>query len=227
MTGEEKETWTHVENLEDALTHRVQQTPIRLGQADITTIYYSAMQKALPDMATQYNATWQTMSGITEGMKNTRTKYLTGQLPTAKNLCRYKVKKTPLCPCSKVHPDSGHHAVAWCPAIMGMVQEKHNKVVRCITKAIAQGDKGAHHIAYTDGGQYQKWADNQAPKLHRPMNNLPRDLITPEELRQCKSKPDIIMYQEVRTRDPPKRTSPDQTHRNQHHRIQIREGHRP
>jgi hypothetical protein len=57
------------------------------------------MQKALPDMATQYNATWQTMSGITEGMKNTRTKYLTGQLPTAKNLCRYKVKKTPLCPC--------------------------------------------------------------------------------------------------------------------------------
>jgi hypothetical protein len=48
---------------------------------------------------------------------------------------------------------------------MGMVQEKHNKVVRCITKAIAQGDKGAHHIAYTDGGQYQKWEDNQAPEL--------------------------------------------------------------
>jgi hypothetical protein len=81
MTGEEKETWTHVENLEDALTHRVQQTPIRLGQADITTIYYSAMQKALQDMATQYNATWQTMSGITEGMKNTRTKYLQGNCP--------------------------------------------------------------------------------------------------------------------------------------------------
>jgi hypothetical protein len=32
MTGDEKETWTHVENLEDALTHRVQQTPIRLGK---------------------------------------------------------------------------------------------------------------------------------------------------------------------------------------------------
>jgi hypothetical protein len=90
------------------------------------------------------------MSGITEGMKNTRTKYLTGQLPTAKNLCRYKVKKTPLCPAAKHTLNSGHHAVAWCPAIMGMVQEKHNKVVRCITKAIAQGDKGAHHIAYTD-----------------------------------------------------------------------------
>jgi hypothetical protein len=83
-------------------------------------------------------------------------------------------QKDPYLPLLRTHPDSGHHAVAWCPAVMGMVQEKHNKVVRCITKAIAQGDKGAHHIAYTDGGRYQKWADGQAAALHRPMNHLPR-----------------------------------------------------
>jgi hypothetical protein len=159
---EEKQKWTQVENLEDALTNRIQQTPLRLRKADTTTIYYTAMQQTLPEIATQHSSTWQTMTGITEGMKNTRIKYLTGQLPTAKNLYRYKLKKTPLCPCCKKHPDGGHHAVACCPAIMGMVQEKHNKVVRCITKAIAQGDKGAHQIAYTDGGGYQKWAAGQS-----------------------------------------------------------------
>jgi SLT domain-containing protein len=77
---------------------------------------------------------------------------------------------------------------------MGMVQEKHNKVVRCITKAIAQGDKGAHHIAYTDGGKLQKWVANKAGELHKTMSHLPPDLLTIEELRQCKSKPDILMY---------------------------------
>jgi hypothetical protein len=90
-----------VENLEDALTHRVQQTDLRMGLADTTTIYYAAMQKALPEVATQHSSSWLTMTGITEGMKNTRIKYLTGQLPTAKNLCRYKAKKTPLCPSAK------------------------------------------------------------------------------------------------------------------------------
>ena len=37
-------------------------------------------------MADKYMDTWVTLDGITEGMKNTRVKYLTGQLPTAKNL---------------------------------------------------------------------------------------------------------------------------------------------
>jgi hypothetical protein len=157
------------------------------------------MQKTLHETAPQYNPTWLTMAGITEGMKNTRIKYLTGQLPTAKNLCRYKVKKTPLCPCCHKHPDSGHHAVACCPAIMGMVQEKHNKVVRCITKAIAQGDKGAHQIVYTDGGSLTKWEAGQAGELHKTMSHLPPDLLTAAELKQCKSKPDILMYRKAST----------------------------
>jgi len=127
-------------------------------------------------------------------MKNIRAKYLTGQLPTAKNLQRYKVKRTPICPCCKKHPDGGHHAVAWCPSIQGMVQDKHNEAVRIITQAIAEGDKGAHQIAYNDGGAPHKWIHSVAGDLYRSIRDIPDELISQEELRQCGSRPDIILY---------------------------------
>ena len=137
-----RERWQHVGNLEDALTNRVQVKELRLGTAKTDTIYYQAMKRTLPDMARPYIDSWTTIAGVTEGMKNTRIKYLTGQLPTAKNLKRYKKRKSYICPCCNKHPDSGHHAVAWCPGIMPMVQDKHNTAVRIITKAIASGDRG-------------------------------------------------------------------------------------
>ena len=102
----EQQRWRMVENLDEALHNRVQQTAnLRLGMANTQTIYYSAMQRSLPDIAEQYMDTWHRTTGITGGMKNIRAKYLTGQLPTAKNLQRYKVKRTPICPCCKKHPD--------------------------------------------------------------------------------------------------------------------------
>ena len=187
--------WKPVENLEDALHNRVQRTAnLRLGQADTTTIYYAAMQKAMPDIAEEYMDTWHRATGVTEGMKNTRIKYLTGQLPTAKNLQRYKVKKTSICPCCNKHPDGGHHAIAWCPAIMGRVQEKHNEAVRIITKAIAEGDKGAHQIVYNDGGAPQKWQQSGSGNLHRTITDIPAGLISKEELQQSGSRPDILLY---------------------------------
>ena len=167
-----------MENLEEALTNRVHNTAnLRLGKADTTTIYYSAMQKAMPDIAAPYMDTWHKSTGITEGMKCTRAKYLTGQLPTAKNLQRYKAKKSPICPCCKKHRDGGHHAVAWCPAIQGMVRDKHNAAVRIITKAIAEGDKGAHQIVYNDGGAPQKWTKSGQGDLRRTIQDIQKDLI--------------------------------------------------
>jgi hypothetical protein len=193
-TGSEQLKWRQVENLEEALTHRVQRTGLRLGNADTSTIYYSAMQRALPDISQAYLDTWNTLSGITEGMKCTRAKYLTGQLPTAKNLHMYKLRKSPLCPCCKKHPDSDHHAVAWCPAILPMVQEKHNAAVRIITKAIAQGDIGAHQVVYNDGGNATKWANIGAADLHRSVRDIPSDLLTQEEFQACGSRPDILLF---------------------------------
>jgi ribonuclease HI len=193
-SGIEKEKWRQVENLEDALTQRVQKTDIRLGNADTTTIYYSSMQRALPDISQAHMNSWNTLSGITEGMKCTRAKYLTGQLPTAKNLQRYKRKKTALCPCCKKHQDSGHHAIAWCPAIQPLVQEKHNAAVRIITKAIAQGDVGAHQIVYNDGGNAQKWANMGVQELHRKVSDIPNELISKEDFQACGSRPDIILF---------------------------------
>jgi hypothetical protein len=131
------------------------------------------MKSIVPDLATPYVDTWTTMAGITEGMKNTRIKYLTGQLPTANILMRYKKMKSDLCPCCNRLPDSGHHAVAWCPGIMPpmahtlhWVQDKHNTAVRIITKAIASGDRGADSIVYNDGGIATKWAQSGAAHLH-------------------------------------------------------------
>jgi hypothetical protein len=193
-SGIEKEKWRQVENLEDALTQRVQKTDLRLGNADTTTIYYSSMQRALPDISQAHMNSWNTLSGITEGMKCTRAKYLTGQLPTAKNLQRYKRKKTALCPCCKKHQDSGHHAIAWCPAIQPLVQEKHNAAVRIITKAIAQGDVGAHQIVYNDGGNAQKWANMGVQELHRKVSDIPNELISKEDFQACGSRPDIILF---------------------------------
>ena len=152
------------------------------------------MQKALPDIAMQFMDTWSRTKGITVATRNTRAKYLSGQLPTAKNLHRYRVKKTPICPCCRQHMDGGHHAVAWCPAIQGMVREKHNEAVRIITKAIAEGDKGASEIVYNDGGAPQKWSKNGTGQLHRSAKDIPAELLTPEEFKNCGSRPDIILY---------------------------------
>ena len=152
-----------------------------------------------------------TLSGITEGMKNTRVKYLTGQLPTAKNLQRYGKCRSNICPCCKKHPDGGHHAVAWCPAVSGLVQEKHNKAVRIITKAIAQGDVGADSIVYNDGGSASKWARAGVAELHRMRKHIPRDFISQEEFQGCKSRPDIILYRRRQIRKTPEgqwRTTP-------------------
>jgi hypothetical protein len=66
-----------------------------MGQADTTTIYYSAMQKTLHETALQHNSTWLTMSGITEGMKNTRIKYLTGQLPQPRTSADTRSERPP------------------------------------------------------------------------------------------------------------------------------------
>jgi hypothetical protein len=65
------------------------------ARQNTTTIYYSAMQKTLPEIATQHSSTWQTMTGITEGMKNTRIKYLTGQLPLPKTYTGINSRKHP------------------------------------------------------------------------------------------------------------------------------------
>jgi ribonuclease HI len=196
--------WHQVENLTEALTNRTHRVgTLRLGQADTSTVYYHAMQKIMPCIAIQYMDTWYRQGGITEGMKNTRIKYLTGQLPTAKNLARYKILKSPMCPCCKKHPDSGHHAVAWCPALLGMVQDKHNAAVRIITKAIAEGDKGAHHIVYNDGGAKSKWETAGMGDLYRTLQDIPADLLSQEELKKTGSRPDIILYRRTHTKRSP------------------------
>ena len=196
--------WHQVENLTEALTNRTHRVgTLRLGQADTSTVYYHAMQKIMPCIAIQYMDTCNRQGGITEGMKNTRIKYLTGQLPTAKNLARYKILKSPMCPCCKKHPDSGHHAVAWCPALLGMVQDKHNAAVRIITKAIAEGDKGAHHIVYNDGGAKSKWETAGMGDLYRTLQDIPADLLSQEELKKTGSRPDIILYRRTHTKRSP------------------------
>ena len=217
--------WKQIENLDDALSNRVHASSdyreLRLGKADTSTVYYKGMQTAVPCMADKYMDTWVTLNGITEGMKNTRVKYLTGQLPTAKNLQRYGKCRSAqhmllnmllnICPCCKKHPDGGHHAVAWCPAVSGLVQEKHNKAVRIITKAIAQGDMGADSIVYNDGGSASKWARAGVAELHRTRKHIPRDLISQKEFQGCNSRPDIILYRRRQIRKTPEgqwRTTP-------------------
>jgi hypothetical protein len=195
-----RERWQQVENLEDALMERVtKKGDIRLGDAKTTTVYYTAYQKSLKEMAKPFIDTWLTLSGITESMRSIRTKYLTGQLPTAKNLHRYKVCKTSICPCCRKHPDGGHHAVAWCPAIMGLVQDKHNTAVRIITKAIANGDLGADHIVYNDGGSETKWIQAGIADLYRSAQDIPSSLLSSAEFQASKSRPDIILYRPRRT----------------------------
>lgn len=190
-----RQKWQQVENLDDALIDRVTRSgDIRLGDALTTTVYYQANKKALDHLSEPYIGSWLTLSGITESMKCTRVKYLTGQLPTAKNLHRYGVSKTSLCPCCAKHQDGGHHAVAWCPGIMGIVQEKHNAAVRLITKAIANGDLGADNIVYNDGGTASKWSRAGIAHLHRSAQDIPADLLTKAEFQTCRSRPDIIMY---------------------------------
>ena len=167
-------------------------------------MYYKGKQTAVPCMADKYMDTWVTVSGITEGMKNTRVKHLTGQLPTAKNLQRYGKCRSNICPCCKKHPDGGHHAVAWCPAVSGLVQEKHNKAVRIITKAIAQRDVRADSIVYNDGGSASKWARAGVAELHRTRKHIPRDLNSQEDFQGCKSRPDItILYRRRQVRKTP------------------------
>jgi len=193
MTGL-KQTWEQVENLDDALTRRIQDTDLRMGTADTSTIYYASMQKAMEDISETHADTWLTLGGITEAMKCTRAKYLTGQLPTGKNLKRYRKRKSDICLCCKKHKDGGHHAVAWCPGIQACVQEKHNAAVRIITKAIANGDLGADGIVYNDGGSASKWLKAGAPQLHRSVSDIPRDLLPREDFQSCRSRPDIILY---------------------------------
>ena len=81
-------------------------------------------------------------------------------------------------------------------AVSGLVQEKHIKAVRIITKAIAQGDMGADSIVYNDGGSASKWACAGVAELDRTRKDIPRDLISQEEFQGCKSRPDIIQYTE-------------------------------
>jgi hypothetical protein len=193
-TGRRQE-WEQVENLEEGISNRVQQRDhLRLGQANTDTLYYRAMQAALPEISEAHAAKWQTLSGVTEAMKCTRAKYLTGQLLTGKNMQRYKLRKSSLCLCCRKHEDGGHHAVAWCPAILPMVQEKHNAAVRIVTKAIAHGEMGADSIAYNDGGSATKWQRAGAAHLHRTAADIPRDLLPQEVFAACGSRPDIILY---------------------------------
>jgi hypothetical protein len=82
--------------------------------------------------------------------------------------------------------------VACCPAVMGMVQEKHNKVVRCITKAIAQGTKEPTKLP-TQMGAASKVGSRQCRELHKTMKHLPptsspdrnSDSATPNQTYSC------------------------------------------
>ena len=116
-------------------------------------------------------------------MKNTRIKYLTGQLPTAKKLKRYKKRKSDTCPCCNKHPDQwtpcsrvdgAPESCPWCE------QDKHNTAVRIITKAIASGDRGADSIVYNDGGNAAKWAPVQEQRTCTRQSVTSRPICYPK-----------------------------------------------
>ena len=101
----------------------------------------------------------------------------------------------------------GHHALAWCPGIMPMVQDKHNTAVRIITKAIASGplgDRGADSIVYNDGGNAAKWARSGAAHLHKTVGDIPpADLLSKAQLKAAGSRPDIVLYRRKSVRRTP------------------------
>ena len=191
-TGYQEHWWT-LPNLEDSLTKAVHE-PMHMGQADQQTAYYRYMQEALPLIAPEYAGTWETMKGVTPRMRAIRAKYLTGQLPTAKNLFRYGKTKSATCPLCRACLDSGHHAVAGCKSMQKVIQEKHNGLVRIIAKAIAAGEMGTEAIAYTDGGSWEKWNDLGAAAQHRTFQDVPAELISQQQAEACHSRPDMLLY---------------------------------
>jgi ribonuclease HI len=193
-----KEHWWTLPNLDASLTQAVHE-PMHMGQADTKTDYYKYMQAALPHIAADCAGTWQTMVGVTSGMKSIRAQYLTGQLLTAKNLFRYGKVKSARCPLCKACTDSGHHAVSGCKHMQKAVQERHNGLVRIIAKAVAAGDMGADMIAYTDGGAWEKWDELGAASQHRTLQDIPEELLTQEQVKDCHSRPDMLLYRPAST----------------------------
>jgi hypothetical protein len=59
---------------------------------------------------------------------------------------------------------------------------------------IANGDRGADSIIYSDKGNAAKWAQYGVAHLHRTVADIPTDLLPKPKLQSAGSRPDIILY---------------------------------
>jgi len=167
----------------------------RLGEADTSSIYYTKMQEALPDMLPATSNKYKTSTVVAWAAKRTVMAYHSGCLGNQKIAHRDGYAKSPDCQlCGQL--DGGHHALSACPAMERPVTERHHGLVRMITKALLLGKHG-NGVVMMDAGSKDKRQEAGIPQ--RVGHQLPRDLLpdTLSELElkeaQRRLKPDIVL----------------------------------
>jgi hypothetical protein len=139
----------------------------RLGNADLTTGYYSYYQSLLPIVSKDIsNAFWTTSDSPIKAKCNIM-KYRTGTLFNQIHAIRFKLLTNPLCPLCQ-QTDSALHILSNCQhsVISKMITNCHSIACRIILKAISKDTLGACFVCMDAGSADCLALQNlQSPKM--------------------------------------------------------------
>ena len=113
----------------------------KLGSANKESIYVKAWQGISARLDVKFSHLFTTSTKVKEPERKRATQCRWGQLPTNKNLHRWKKRPDSNCPLC-MQPDGGHHAISACPAVSNAVTLRHNKAGTAIVQAILKGSRG-------------------------------------------------------------------------------------
>lgn len=85
-----------------------------------------------------------------------------------------------------------------CPALSTSHTARHHALARVVGKATATGNQGnVLEVCFTDIGSKAAWEQEGTPEMHRPLTDIPPDLIDREVFAACHSRPDMILWKKV------------------------------
>jgi ribonuclease HI len=200
-TGSLVTTITPASNHEGALKKHIYSL-MSLGHANVNTVYYRAFQAQRDRIHTGHLEHLANSSKLSRKEKLRRVQYLSGCLYTNKRAKWYKHSNTSACPnCRPRQEDGGGHVMLACSALSTSHTARHHALARVIGKATATGNQGNNlEVCFTDIGSLERWEQEGMPEMHRPVTDIPSDLIDRETFEACHSRPDIIIWK--RTHQP-------------------------
>lgn len=169
-----------------------------MGWCDRATVYFAGLAAQLPRLHPASFAS-QTRPGLVEwAQARLALQYRSGTLLTAKRLHRFGYRNTDLCLTGCGQPDSIHHAVSTCGAVLDARTARHNGACLILARALQHSDKEGLRIHSADVGGAEalgkRGIRSSVPKRIGGAL-LPRNLSPSRHRALSDLKPDIVMVE--------------------------------